>query len=91
LLKDPKDTRVASEVDDRPELQCFTIGRDKEHPGLIRKLVQEDVEKLRLVVQNYQVLSKDKVNRKLLAIEEEADFEDVEGTNKKDAGEEEKE
>jgi hypothetical protein len=91
LLKDPKDTRVASEVDDRPELQCFTIGRDKEHPGLIRKLVQEDVEKLRLVLQNYQVLSKDKVNRKLLAIEEEADFEDVEGTNKKDAGEEEKE
>jgi hypothetical protein len=91
LLKDPKDTRVASEVDERPELQYFTIGKDKEHLGLIRKLVQEDVEKLRLVLQNSQVLSKDKVNRKLLAIEEEANFEDVEGTKKKGVGKEEKE
>jgi hypothetical protein len=91
LLKDPKDIRVASEVDDRPELQCFIIGKDKEHPGLIRKLVLEDIEKLRLVLQNSQVHSRDEVNCKLLAIEEEADFEDVEGTNKKGARKEEKE
>jgi hypothetical protein len=90
-LKDPKDTRVASEVDDRPELQCFTTSRDKEHPRLIHKLVLEDVEKLRSVVQNSQVLSRDEVNRKLLAIEDEADFEDVKGTNNKGAREEEKE
>jgi hypothetical protein len=45
LLKDPKDTRVASEVDDRPELQCFTIGRDKEHLGLIRDKGAREEEK----------------------------------------------
>jgi hypothetical protein len=45
LWKDPKDTRVASEVDDRPELQCFTTCIDKKHLGLIPKLVLEDVEK----------------------------------------------
>jgi hypothetical protein len=58
LLKDPKDTRVASEVDDRPELQYLTTGRDKEQLGLILKLVLEDIEKLRPVLQNSKVLSR---------------------------------
>jgi hypothetical protein len=66
LLKDPKDTRVASEMDDRPKLQCFTTYKEKEHPGLIRKLVLEDVGKLQLVLQNSQVLSKDEVYQQII-------------------------
>jgi hypothetical protein len=63
-----KDTTVVSEADDRSELLYFTIGRDKEHPKLTPKLVLEDPKKFRAVLQNSQVLSRDEVNRKLLAI-----------------------
>jgi hypothetical protein len=42
LRKDPRSTRVASGVDDRPKLQCFTIGRDGDHLGLIPELIQKD-------------------------------------------------
>jgi hypothetical protein len=73
--KDPKDTTVASEEDDILELPCFTSGRDEEHPRLSPELILEDLEKFRAVLQNSQVLSTDEVNRKLLAIEEERDFE----------------
>ena len=60
---------------DKLKLLCFTTGRDKEHPRLTPELVLKDPEKFQAIVQNSRVLSKDEVNSKLLAIEEEPDFE----------------
>jgi hypothetical protein len=52
LWKDPRDTRVVSEADDKSRLQCFTIGKDEEHLRLTLELVQEDTEKLQPILQN---------------------------------------
>jgi hypothetical protein len=44
LRKQPRGTRVASGADARPEMQCFTIGRDEDHIGLTAQLFEEDID-----------------------------------------------
>ena len=43
--KDPKDTTVASEANDKSELLCFTTGKDEEHSKLTLELFLEDPKK----------------------------------------------
>ena len=72
---------MASKVDDKPKMQCFTLGKDKELPWLTPELLQEDYDTSRLVMQNSCILSRDRVNQELLATKEDTDFEDLEGTD----------
>jgi hypothetical protein len=72
---------VASGADDRPEMQCFALGRDEELPGLTPELLQEDCDTSRPIMQNSRILSRDKVNQELLATEEDTDFDDLEGVD----------
>jgi hypothetical protein len=81
LRKEPSGTRVASRADDRPEMQCFALGRDEELPGLTPELLQEDCDTSRPIMQNSRILSRDKVNRELLTTEEDTDFDDLEGAD----------
>jgi hypothetical protein len=81
LRKEPRGTRVALGVHVRPEMQCFTIGRDEAHLGLTPHLLHEDTDVFSPIMQYSRVLDKDEVNRELLAAEEEPEFEDIHGAD----------
>ena len=72
---------MASGLHVRPEMQCFTIGRDEAHPGLTPHLLHEDTNAFSPIMQYSRVLDRDKVNCEVVAAEEELKFEDIHGAD----------
>ena len=76
LRREPRGVRVASTVEERPELESLTIRRDSEHPGLTPEYPTVDGVDRMPVLTGCTILTREQVQEALQEYEAEPDFEE---------------